>query len=489
MLINYIKDLSKNSIYYGLGSAVRRFFAIFTAPIMTRIFEPADYGVISLVSTTIAFAGMVITLGISAGIFRHYYEVNVHDRKELLFSGIISQTIIIGSIILILAPFSGKVSLLIFGTDDYGYIFNLALIQLFIVELFEHFMTLLRYQKRPHYFLIVSSVQLSLNLLFLLFYVVYLRMGIPGVYYGIISAYVFPLLFLIFSLRKNYSLRMNISYVKDCIMFSVPLIPGWFVNMYLARSNKFFLQSFHSIDDVGLFSIGERIGGLVAMIMTVFFMAWNPVSMELINKKDQHHIYDSISRIFIFISATAIIGITFFAKEILIILTTEKYYPAYQYAGLIAFGTMTFYLNYFLGQGIIISKKTIYQSIARLVGAMVATGVFLLLIPYYQGLGAAFGSIIGYATASIVMIIISNKLYHLPYELKRLTAVYLSTLFVILSYLKLANDSFTISATFVLIKLLLLLFATVILALFAFKKSEIFKIISTLKLNKNSKMR
>ena len=285
MLKKYINDLSKNSIYYGLGSGIRRFFAIFTAPIMTRIFTPADYGVITLVSTTVAFAGMIITLGISAGIFRHYFEVGTKERKVLLFSGIISQTIIIGSLVFIISLFSDSISIIIFKTDQYGYILILALIQLFIVELFEHFMTLLRYQNKPKIFLIISSIQLTLNLFFLLFYVVYLRLGIPGVYYGIISAYSIPLFLSVFNLKQYYSLKLNLSYVKDCIAFSLPLIPGWFVNMYLARSNIFYLQAYNSIEEVGLYSFGERIAGFVAMIMTIFFLAWDPVSMKLIKKK------------------------------------------------------------------------------------------------------------------------------------------------------------------------------------------------------------
>ena len=478
MILKYIKELSRNSIYYGLGSAVRRFFAIFTAPIMTRIFEPSDYGVISLVSTTIAFAGMIITLGISAGIFRYYFEVNEKERKELLFSGIISQTLIIGSIVFIISVFSGSISNIIFKTDKYAFILILALIQLFIVELFEHFMTLLRYQNKPKQFLIVSSIQLSLNLFFLLFYVAYLRLGIPGVYYGMITAYTIPLIILLFNLKKYYSLKLNLGYVKNCIVFSLPLMPGWFVNMYMARSNVFYLQAYNSIEEVGLYSIGERIAGFAAMIMTIFFLAWDPVSMKLINKKSQHYLYDSISRIFLFISSIGIIFITLFSKEMLIIFATEKYYPAYQYAGLIAFGTMTFYLNYFFGQGIIISKKTIYQSIARICGAVVATMIFVILIPRYGGLGAAYGLVAGYASASILLIIISNKLYYLPYKINRLISAYIIIFSIIIFYNAISTDVYVLSIATIIIKSLSVLIASVILIIITFKINEIKNIYS-----------
>jgi len=429
---------------------------------------------------------MIITLGISAGIFRHYYEVDEQDRKRLLFSGIISQTIIIGSIIAIIFLFIDRISIEIFASDQYAYILKLALVQLFIVELFEHFMTLLRYQKKPQLFLKISSIQIALNLFFLLFYVAYLKLGIPGVYYGIITAYLFPLSILVLKQYKYYSLNLDLRYVKQCLLFSVPLIPGWFVNMYLARSNKFFLQSFHSLDQVGLFSISEKIAGIVALFMTVFFMAWNPMSMELINQKSKHHLYDSIGRLFLFCASVLVLGITFFSKEVLIILTTETYFSAYKYAGLIAFGTLTFYLNYFLGQGIIIAKKTVYQSLARLFGALVATMLFLKLIPVYSGYGATIGTIAGYATASLLMIIFSERLYHIPFDLKRIAAAYIFTLLMITAYLISSTENTELSFIPIAIKVGVVAISTVILAGITFNSTERKKIYTYI--NENIKL-
>ncbi len=83
MLLDQIKNLSTDSLYYGLGTALRRFFALFTAPIMTRVFTPDDYGVMGLITSTIAFASLILTFGINGGIFRHYYEVNKKEKKVL----------------------------------------------------------------------------------------------------------------------------------------------------------------------------------------------------------------------------------------------------------------------------------------------------------------------------------------------------------------------------------------------------------------------
>tara|TARA_B100000315_G_scaffold246953_1_gene274955 strand:- start:5926 stop:7404 length:1479 start_codon:yes stop_codon:yes gene_type:complete len=473
MISQVIKHLSKSSLYYGSGQAVRRFFSIVTAPIMTRIFSPSDYGVISLILTTAAFAGLVIGIGINAGVFRHYYEMNDMNRRVLLFSGITSQMTIIVSMVLVLSLFAGQISSLIFGTTKFTGIIILALIQIPIVELFEHFMTLLRYQNKPKYFFVFSSIQLVLNLGFMLLFVVYFRLGIPGVFLGIISAYIIPIFMLLFKLKKYYSFALNLGFVKNCIAFSLPLIPGWLMNMYLMQSNRFFLQAFHTSEEVGLYSIGFSIAGIASMVIGVFFLAWDPIAMKLINDKPHHYVYDSIARLFLFVTSIVILGVTFFAKEVLIILTTEKYYPAFVYPGVIAFGIMTFYFNYFLGQGIIISKKTIYESVSRIMGAVVASLIYIKLIPQFGGLGAAFGLIAGFCTASLFLFVFSSKLYRIPYKINRISITYGFTFFVIIFYLYISEDNYNVNISIIILKLFALMTITFISAFIVFTRSEL----------------
>jgi O-antigen/teichoic acid export membrane protein len=440
---------------------------------MTRIFEPSDFGIISLISTTVAFFGLIIGLGISAGIFRHYYEIAVDKRPVLLFSGIISQMVIIGSMVVVFSLFSGKISSLIFGTTKFTDIITLALIQIPIVALFEHFMTLLRYQNRPKFFMIISTIQLALNLGFLLLFVVYLRLGIPGIFLGTISAYIIPIFILLLNLKNHYSFKLDYKIIKDCMAFSLPLLPGWIINMYLMQSNRYFLQAYYSPEEVGLYSIGFNIAGITSVLIGIFFLAWDPIAMKLINDKKNHYVYDSIARLFLFGSSIIVLAVTFFAKEILVILTTPNFYPAFAYPGLLAFGTMTFYLNYFLGQGIIISKKTIYQSISRIMGAIVATLFFIKIIPQYGGLGASIGLIAGFCTASIFLFIFSSKLYLIPYKINRIIINYVFTFTVIIFYLYISNDSYNLEFSIIILKLFGLLIVAGLSSFIIFTRSEL----------------
>lgn len=476
MLINQLKALSKDSLYYGAATALRRFFSIFTAPIMTRIFTPDDYGVMGLITSTIAFASLILTFGINGGIFRHYYEVNEKEKKVLLFSGISSFTLILTVSVIIGIIFATQISNVLFKTDQYATILRIALIQIPIVQLFEHFTTLLRYQKKVRQFVLFSSLQLLLNLLFLLFYVVYLKLGLVGVYLNTITANAIPLVIIIIMLRKFYVIRFNYNYIKDCLAFSIPLMPGWFINMYLMQAGIYFLQAYHTTTEVGLFSIALRIASISGIAMSIFFLAWDPLSYKLITEKAKHYVYDSVARTFVFLVSILVIFITLYAKEALIIITTEKYYPAFKIVGFIALGLMTFYLNYFLGMGIIISKKTIYQSYARFFGAITSSTIFFLFIPKYGIYAAATGLITGYLTSSVGLYLFSQRLYKLPYKIVRIAMAYLITLLSIILYFYISSNIFSLSLITIGLKLLAIITISIGLLFILFEKGEIFKL-------------
>jgi len=246
------------------------------------------------------------------------------------------------------------------------------------------------------------------------------------------------------------------------------------------NSNRYFLQAFTTTHDVGLFSIAYKIASISTMLITAFFLAWEPVSYKIIKHKTQHYMYDFIARFFIFFFSIIVLLLTFFAKESLVILTTKKYYPAFSIVGYIALGGMTLYLNGILSIGIIISKKTIYKSIAIVSGAISSTFVYIVFIPKYSIYAASAGLLLGYLTASIMIYFFSQRLFKLPYKLRRILISYLITLSVITSYFVLSPKEFNISAKLVGIKLFIISITAILLFITSFNNNERLKMKSNI---------
>ena len=81
MFINIVKDLSKQSIIYGLGSVTTQALGFILLPIYTRHLPLADYGVLSLLMVTLNIAVVLIQVGLGSAIFREVvYQESEQNR-------------------------------------------------------------------------------------------------------------------------------------------------------------------------------------------------------------------------------------------------------------------------------------------------------------------------------------------------------------------------------------------------------------------------
>ena len=57
---NTFKKLLSDTFIYGLSGIISSFVSIFLIPLYTKVFEPADYGIISIMTATSAFLNILL---------------------------------------------------------------------------------------------------------------------------------------------------------------------------------------------------------------------------------------------------------------------------------------------------------------------------------------------------------------------------------------------------------------------------------------------
>lgn len=85
---NILKGLAKDSIIYGLGDGLSKLGSLILVPILSRMFLPADYGIIDLINLSYLFLFIVVGLNIYIGPQKYYYLGSPDERKTLVNSRI-----------------------------------------------------------------------------------------------------------------------------------------------------------------------------------------------------------------------------------------------------------------------------------------------------------------------------------------------------------------------------------------------------------------
>lgn len=89
-----IRELISDTAVYGFASVADRAIGFLLLPIMTAILNPADYGVISLFSTTSQICFVLFSLGIHQGFFRYYTEARDLDSQLAILNTALVLTVL-----------------------------------------------------------------------------------------------------------------------------------------------------------------------------------------------------------------------------------------------------------------------------------------------------------------------------------------------------------------------------------------------------------
>lgn len=178
-----IKELAGDSVIYGLSGIVTRFISIFLIPIYTRIFTPADYGIINLVSVTFLLMGIFVVIGLDNAAARWYWDKeDDKDRISTFSSWFWIQLLVSVLFAIVIALISPFLSNTILGDSNYYYLIILAAINLPFTAFTLVYSTWLRVRKKAINAVVFSLINSLLAIALSIYLVMYLRIGLKGVF-------------------------------------------------------------------------------------------------------------------------------------------------------------------------------------------------------------------------------------------------------------------------------------------------------------------
>ena len=85
-MIKEIKALTFNTLIYGAGHILARIVTFLLLPLYTNVFNPNDYGVISLAYAFMGFMSVVLHYGLDAALLKRYVQSDVSEKTGYLTS-------------------------------------------------------------------------------------------------------------------------------------------------------------------------------------------------------------------------------------------------------------------------------------------------------------------------------------------------------------------------------------------------------------------
>lgn len=419
------KSLLKHSIVYGIASALQNAAGFFLLPIYTAYLTVSELGVLEIFIVSINVLFTLLQLGLGSALFKYYsYSDNSGDAKKKN-KQIISSSfyfLIAFSLAAIFSFYQVRqyISKLLFNSDSFSNLIILMLITVFFQLFWVIPTAYLRIQNKSVLYSILNGAQFIFQIGIIIFFMVVLHKKIDGVLLGRgLTAFLFAILF-IGVVKKQLDFRFSFPVIKELLSYSLFLVPVSIGIMVLMLSNRYFILLFRDSEQLGIFSVANKIASLVLIAVMSFQLAWPSIMFRIREYQNAENYYSRIFSYFIIVFFTFALALTFFSRELTLVLATKDYIAGVFLIPILSLSYLFYGLFYVGTVGINIFKKTYYQTIAMIVGAAANLVLNYILTNAYGIRGTACALCISFALVGLLSFYFSQKVYYIPIEWKRI---------------------------------------------------------------------
>lgn len=415
---------------------IGRFLNYLLVPLYTRVFERAEYGVVSEFYAYISFLLILFTYGMETAFF-HFSQ---KEDKEKVYGNslfiLLCSSVLISSIIFLFASPLAKV---IGYPGKSVYIVWITLIIAFDTLAAIPFARL-RQQNKAVLFTSYRLLNIILNI-FLNFFFLYLcpkyvnsndglltqiansvyskQIGIGYVFISnLISSLVTFLLML--PQYKNITLKPDLHLLKKMLLYASPLLIAGFAGMinetldraiykYLAPNPK------TALAELGVYSACYKLSIIITIFIQTFRFAAEPFFFAQSKKDEKREIFARVMKYFVIICTFIFVTVMLFI-DLIKLFIGEEYRAGLGVVPVLMLANICLGIFYNLSMWYKVTGQTKYGAYFAMIGAVVTVVLLIVLIPVFGYMGAAWATLITYAGMMIVSYLTGQKNYPVPYN-------------------------------------------------------------------------
>lgn len=416
------KSFFQHFLVISSGTLISMCIGLFTTPIITRLVDPDQYGILSLFTMYSSIILMVCCIGLDQALVRYYYNSTESEYKTSIFYKCAILPIVLGC---------GCALCLIFlkylGIDIFNFSWSELLCFCFymILQIINRFsVLLLRLEYKSSQYTIVNIVNKVSYIVLALFFLKLLSMkGVTPLIYATVIAYLIATLLSLMMGRDIWLVKKNKKTVgvtfRELIKYGSPFILSMGITTLFQYLDKISLSLFCGYEEVGIYASASSLIAVFALVQSTFNTLWSPMSIEHFERDpDDRKYYIKVNEAISFVMLG--IGICLLASSNLIVLLLgEKYRKASTIIPFLMFNPIMYTISETTVNGIVFMKKSQWHIITALGACLTNIVGNILLVPIFAGEGAAISTGLSYIVFFTLRTLLSNKVFYINFKLKK----------------------------------------------------------------------
>lgn len=388
----------RNFFNYFIGDLFVKGFLFISLPLLSNILSPAEYGKLSLINSAIMILYVFISFNLQNAVINQYMKQK--NDFDIYLGSIIIFLLPAQTVFLSLYPFYGSIlsALLQISEDDLFWVIIIC-IQLSYIYIYTSYLQASQQSSKFVRINIISKVS-EIILIFLF------AMALTNNKYlsKIISQLIINIILLIYLaplIKKIISFKLNKTYLKYSLFFSVPLIIHVTSNTLLSQADRLIINKFLGEYSAGIYSFSYNIGMAIIVIIMAWNASWQPKLYNLLNEGNLIKIKSNIKNatIIIFIASSSFIFISY---EFIYLLSSKDYLSSTKIVPIVIIGNSLIHIYLSYVNFVFYHRKSILISFATLTSLLFNILLNYVLIPIMGIEGAAWATVVAYIILSLL---------------------------------------------------------------------------------------
>lgn len=407
-----VKALAENTLIFAICNFTSKLIVFFMLPFYTSVLSKEEFGTVDLITTIVGLLYPVLTLGIAHGVMRYALDKDVDTKKVFTIGFSITG---VGAIILI-----AFIPLLI--QIDFLQKYLIVFLFLYFTNIYQHLLSLFARGIQKVRLVGIAGVSSSFTVVFcnLLFLFVY-HFGVEGYIWSIVISNIVSIIILFVGAKmfRYITADYDIMLTKEMLNYSLPLMPNslsWWINH---SANRYILNFFCGVADVGLYSAASKMPSMIDTFRGIFIQAWQLSTITEYDKKDSaaffKGMYQAYNLFLILLTGSLIL----LSQAIGSVLYSKDFYDAWKLAPFLFLGILFGSLIAYYSPTYLAHKKTKILFTSTFVGAIITIALNFLLIPNLGIIGTAVTSVLSNFSIYIYLHLDSKK--YMDFEVNNLS--------------------------------------------------------------------
>ena len=420
-----LRRLRSDALIYGFGQALGRGVQFLLVPILTRLLTPDVYGVSDLVLAYSQFVVLVLVFGTDAALVRFFYgEPDREARRRMISTSFVFRVVLGLAASLAFSLAAGAIAHDFLGSDVYRKYVAIGAWTLpcSLVVLFGN--DVLRVTFQPWKFIVLNVAQAAVTGVVSWYFVAERHLGVAGILYGKLCGDALAALLALALIRLNFTPRLDPGALRRMLRFGAPLVPASIAYGVISAADRFTLQHFRTLAEVGVYAVAVKFFSLVMLGVQAFSLAFFPFAHARAREPEAPRLYALVLARYTVLASLAALAAGLFAPEALRLLVPGAYRDAARPALLLTFAAVAYGAYYVACLGVQLSLRTGLLIWTALAGAAAAVTANLALTPRPASRSAAAATLTGNAALAIGTYVVSQRVHPLPYRGGRLALVF-----------------------------------------------------------------